>query len=60
MEREEPKGPRASPESDPTNPYRQEAVGEWVNAERASERRTDQPGLGDREREVQGRVAGPR
>lgn len=60
MERQKPKGPRASPQSDPTNPYRQESVGEWVSAERASERRTDQPGLGDREREEQGRAAGLR
>jgi hypothetical protein len=37
--------PKSSPDTDPTNPFHQEAVGEWVAAEHASERKIDEPGL---------------
>jgi hypothetical protein len=39
-----------SPETDPTNPFRQEATGELVPNERASERRVDEVGLTDEDR----------
>jgi hypothetical protein len=42
--------PIPSPGSDPTNPYRQEAVGDWVANEQASYRRNTEPGMTDRER----------
>jgi hypothetical protein len=43
--------PRPSPQTDPTNPYHQESVGEWVAAELATERKQDEPGLTDQDRE---------
>ena len=43
--------PRSSPQTDPTNPHAQEATGEWVTAEQTSERRADEPGLTERDRE---------
>lgn len=42
--------PIPSPGSDPTNPYNQEAAGDWVANERASDRRNSEPGITDRER----------
>jgi len=48
--------PRPSPGTDPTNPFRQEAAGIWVPNERANERRSDEVGLTDRDREE--RVSG--
>jgi len=42
--------PRRSPGTDPTNPYHQEAVGVWLQAERQTERHNDEPGLTDRDR----------
>jgi hypothetical protein len=42
--------PRPAPQTDPTNPYRQEAAGVWVAAERAAERHQDEPGLTDLDR----------
>jgi hypothetical protein len=44
-------GPRPSPQTDPTNPHRQEAAGVWVLNERANERRVDEVGLTDRDRD---------
>ena len=41
---------RPSPQTDPTNPCRQEAAGEWVAAEQNNERRQDEPGLTDEDR----------
>jgi hypothetical protein len=42
---------RPSPGTDPTNPFRQEATGTWVPAERAAERHVDEVGLTDRDRQ---------
>jgi hypothetical protein len=42
--------PRPSPQTDPTNPSRQEAAGEWTAAEQNNERRQDEPGLTDADR----------
>ena len=42
--------PRPSPQTDPTNPQRQEAAGEWVAAEQSNERRLSEPGLTDEDR----------
>jgi hypothetical protein len=42
--------PRPSPETDPTNPCRQETVGEWTAAEQNNERRQGEPGLTDEDR----------
>ncbi len=38
-------GPHAAPQTDPTNPYHQEAVGVWTRAEEENERRSGEPGL---------------
>jgi len=46
--------PRSSPQTDPTNPTHQEAAGEWTAAERASERRKDEPGLTEGDRDERG------
>lgn len=46
-----PGGTRSSPQTDPTNPYHQEASGEWAGAEQASERRQDEPGRTDEDRD---------
>ena len=43
--------PRPSPETDPTNPFHQEAVGVFVPNERANERRVDEVGLTDEDRD---------
>jgi len=45
-------GPRSTPQTDPTNPYRQESVGVWVAAERTAVRRDDEPGLTDHDRQL--------
>jgi hypothetical protein len=42
---------RSSPQTDPTNPFRQESAGHWLASERESERRQDEPGLIDRDRQ---------
>lgn len=42
--------PVASPATDPTNPYHQEATGVFATAEEVNERRQDEPGLTDEER----------
>lgn len=42
---------RFSPGTDPTNRYRQEAVGVFVPNEQSNERRQDEPGLTDRDRQ---------
>jgi hypothetical protein len=43
--------PRPSPQTDPTNPHHQEAAGVFVPNEQANERRLDEPGLTDRDRD---------
>jgi hypothetical protein len=43
--------PIPSPGSDPTNPHNQEAAGDWVANEQASDRRNSEPGITDRERQ---------
>jgi hypothetical protein len=43
-------GPTASPETDPTNPWRPESAGAWVAAERENYRRLDEPGITDQDR----------
>ncbi len=42
--------PIPTPATDPTNPHNQEADGEWVANERASDRRNSEPGITDHER----------
>jgi len=42
---------RSSPETDPTNPRRQEGTGKEVANERSTERAQDEPGLTDRDRD---------
>jgi len=42
---------RPSPDTDPTNPFHQEASGEWVPAEQAAERHSDEVGLTERDRQ---------
>jgi hypothetical protein len=44
-------GPHAAPQTDPTNPFHQEAVGEWTRAEEENERRHGEPGLTLRDHE---------
>lgn len=44
-------GPRPSPGTDPTNPYRQESAGVNTASERANQRRVDEPGLTDQDRD---------
>lgn len=46
---------RPSPGTDPTNPWRQEAAGLWLANEQANERRVDEPGLTDWDREARAR-----
>ena len=46
--------PQASPQTDPTNPHRQKATGEWDRAERENERRQGEPGLTDADRQQRG------
>jgi hypothetical protein len=48
--------PHAAPQTDPTNPHRQESVGEWARAEEENERRQAEPGLTDRDRQERGLV----
>jgi hypothetical protein len=43
--------PWPSPTTDPTNPHRDETVGEFLAAALANERRLAEPGLTDRDRE---------
>jgi hypothetical protein len=43
--------PPSSPQTDPTNPSNQEPTGDWVANEQAAERRNDEPGLTNRERQ---------
>jgi hypothetical protein len=51
--------PWPSPQTDPTNPFRQESVGVFVPAERATERRIDEVGLTDRDRDERlGNISG--
>lgn len=40
-----------SPATDPTNPHNQEPTGDWVANEHASDRRNNEPGMTNRERE---------
>jgi hypothetical protein len=47
-------GPHTSPQTDPTNPFRQEAVGVWQRAEEENERRLAEPGLTDSDRQRRG------
>jgi hypothetical protein len=47
-------GPRKAPETDPTNPCRQESAGVWTRAEEENERRLAEPGLTDRDRQLRG------
>jgi hypothetical protein len=42
--------PRPSPETDPTNPYREESDGIFKQAERDNEGRSSDPGLTDADR----------
>jgi hypothetical protein len=42
--------PRPAPQTDPTNPYRQEAAGRFAAAERDNENRLCEPGLTDEDR----------
>ena len=42
--------PRPAPETDPTNPLHQEAVGIFAAAERRNEDRVAEPGLTDEDR----------
>jgi hypothetical protein len=43
-------GPLSSPQTDPTNPYHEEAAGVWTRAEEVSVWKVDEPGLTDRDR----------
>jgi hypothetical protein len=43
--------PVGTPITDPTNPHNQEPVGDWVANERAAERKNNEPGLTDHERQ---------
>lgn len=45
---------RSSPQTDPTNPSRQESTGRLLASERESERRQDEPGLTDLDRQERG------
>jgi hypothetical protein len=45
---------RPSPATDPTNPFHQEATGQFVPAELGTERRVDEPGLTDADRVERG------
>lgn len=47
-------GPRSSPQTDPTNPWHQEAVGEWVPNEKASDSVKGEPGLTEQDRDERG------
>jgi hypothetical protein len=44
------RGAWSSPQTDPTNPYHQEAAGVWVANERAADWRVTEPGLTEAER----------
>jgi len=44
-------GPRKTPETDPTNPYHQEALGIFVPAAQTAERKINQPGLQKKDRD---------
>ena len=43
--------PVHSPGTDPTNPVTQESVGDWTASQGASERRNNEPGLTEKERQ---------
>jgi hypothetical protein len=43
-------GPSSAPQTDPTNPYHEEASGIWTRAEEVSVWKVDEPGLTDRDR----------
>lgn len=43
-------GPKTAPQTDPTNPYRQESAGMWRRNEEVSVWKEDEPGLTDRDR----------
>jgi hypothetical protein len=51
MQDPKPTTERPSPATDPTNPYRQEATGNEVANENATERSQDEPGLTERDRD---------
>jgi len=44
-------GPRKTPETDPTNPLHQEALGILAPAEHAAERNVKEPGLDKKDRD---------
>jgi hypothetical protein len=46
--------PKSSPQTDPTNPFHQEAVGAWARSEVVSVWKVDEPGLTDRDRQERG------
>ena len=48
---DEDRGPTSAPQTDPTNPYHQEAVGVWTRSEVVSVWKVDEPGLTDHDRE---------
>jgi hypothetical protein len=50
IERQSAKPPLA-PTTDPTNPHNQEETGHWVASSRASDRRNNEPGLANRDRQ---------
>jgi hypothetical protein len=43
--------PILTPGTDPTNPVTQESTGDWIAGEKAAERRNNEPGLTDGERQ---------
>jgi hypothetical protein len=43
--------PPLAPTTDPTNSHNREATGDWVANSRASDRRTNEPGLTNHERQ---------
>jgi hypothetical protein len=43
--------PPLAPTSDPTNPHNQEEAGDWVANSRASDRRNNEPGLTNKDRQ---------
>ena len=47
-------GPMTSPQTDPTNPYHEEAAGVWARAEVVSVWKVDEPGLTDLDRARRG------
>ena len=43
--------PPLAPTTDPTNPHNQEATGDWVANSRSSDRRNNEPGLANKDRQ---------